>query len=866
MDLSGQRWYVRQGSPSSAGRGRDTGALLKPFSPGGEMELSGQRWQIRQGSLSSASHGRKPYDSGASWRSASGRSAGTLRKTFGSTSQNSSKLFPKLVAEPSRTASFDDIFSKALKSAAKRRAQTRQLHESLSLPLLTPYTIRGMISQKASKLSMSDDDYVVVETHEICTKRNSMLISGSKRGSTIGDVSQVEMDGLNDLAARCAVALDEDSDNDEPSNDERSCDKRKSRIGSLRDTQAISSTNLKTLPETAQNKNSKAQDPQEVTEILQLPDMTTIFRRILSDEDDLDDAERDRIALAFNQVKLPGDPDIHADNLQDVLSALGYLSNDETKVKEIRNSLTPYINLDFGEVCQFVRQYNSFEKSHVSQVFETYDADGSGELDTTEVRSVLEALGCSPFEGTLQRLIATVDMDSSGTLDFREFVLLVVVYRCTDGFSHKEIRELWRVFSRFAEQVPGAETVMRFPANKLRDAVILMGGPQSAAPLEKVLSIANPGGQPHTGKHIVRCSGELDEESGHNEGSSKVGKNGSLRFRQFVSWARRVKEAEMQEYVAQFKLFDQSGDGVLDAFEIRDAMHAMGYTPVRSAVKYLCKQVDADGSGELNLEEFLELMEYNKKWDGFTREQVDSLKKLFNRFKGADGEIMAVQVRELILLGGWKPSIRVIHEVIMQVDVDGSHSLNFREFLRLMRLFREADLVRLKGAFANALSKLAPDEENNEQETEDCEAKDRCSRTFIPLKKIRPVLSSVGYCYAKIELSDIVSKTFASYEGEADLDQVDFDRFVDLCDACRIDCLRKKQLQAGFSDAEVLEYRLCFCRNDVNHNGAIDRDECLGLTKELGLELQTKEDQRNLISLIQDARSAAADAGVPEAP
>jgi Ca2+-binding EF-hand superfamily protein len=295
-------------------------------------------------------------------------------------------------------------------------------------------------------------------------------------------------------------------------------------------------------------------------------------------------------------------------------------------------------------------------------------------------------------------------------------------------------------------------------------------------------------------------------------------------------------------------------------------MHAMGYTPVRSTVKYLCKQVDEDSSGTLNLEEFLELMEYNKKWDGFTREQVDILKRIFNRFKSDEGEIMAVQVRELLLSAGWKPSIRVIHEVILQVDVDGSHSLNFREFLRLTRLFREAYLERLKETFANALSKIKHDEDNEEQEKEEeGECKDERSRTFIPLKKIRSALSSAGYGYAKKELSDIISKTFASYEGEAELDQVDFDRFVDLCDACRIDLLRKSRQQAGFSDAEVLDYKLCFCRNDADRSGAIDRDEVLGLIKELGLELQTKEDQRQLISLIQDARRAAADADVPEA-
>lgn len=57
-----------------------------------------------------------------------------------------------------------------------------------------------------------------------------------------------------------------------------------------------------------------------------------------------------------------------------------------------------------------------------------------------------------------------------------------------------------------------------------------------------------------------------------------------------------------------FDLFDTDGSGAIDEKELRDAMKALGFESRRDEVKLLIEQVDKDGSGMIEFEEFLVMM------------------------------------------------------------------------------------------------------------------------------------------------------------------------------------------------------------------------------------------------------------------
>ena len=74
----------------------------------------------------------------------------------------------------------------------------------------------------------------------------------------------------------------------------------------------------------------------------------------------------------------------------------------------------------------------------MSSIFKRFDADGSGELSAEELEDVLKSLHITPFRSTIAGALQVVDSDDSGTLDYTEFVQLLLIYRKTEGFAESE--------------------------------------------------------------------------------------------------------------------------------------------------------------------------------------------------------------------------------------------------------------------------------------------------------------------------------------------------------------------------------------------------------------------------------------------
>jgi len=66
------------------------------------------------------------------------------------------------------------------------------------------------------------------------------------------------------------------------------------------------------------------------------------------------------------------------------------------------------LNEQFIEKCQ--------------QAFNTFDRDGSGTIDTQEMKLLLEAIGEAPTEEELFRFMTDVDEDGTGEIEFAEFL------------------------------------------------------------------------------------------------------------------------------------------------------------------------------------------------------------------------------------------------------------------------------------------------------------------------------------------------------------------------------------------------------------------------------------------------------------
>lgn len=76
--------------------------------------------------------------------------------------------------------------------------------------------------------------------------------------------------------------------------------------------------------------------------------------------------------------------------------------------------------------------------------FSLFDKDNSGTITTEELGDVMRSLGQNPSEEDLQKMIDDVDQDGDGTIDFPEF-LTMLVRSMGDTDSHEEVMEAFRV-------------------------------------------------------------------------------------------------------------------------------------------------------------------------------------------------------------------------------------------------------------------------------------------------------------------------------------------------------------------------------------------------------------------------------------
>ena len=80
-------------------------------------------------------------------------------------------------------------------------------------------------------------------------------------------------------------------------------------------------------------------------------------------------------------------------------------------------------------------------------LFDLFDKDNSGSISTKELGTVMRNLGQNPSEEELKQMIREVDLNGNGTIDFKEFMCLMVKQMKDNNFD-EELKEAFKVFDR----------------------------------------------------------------------------------------------------------------------------------------------------------------------------------------------------------------------------------------------------------------------------------------------------------------------------------------------------------------------------------------------------------------------------------
>jgi centrin-1 len=69
-----------------------------------------------------------------------------------------------------------------------------------------------------------------------------------------------------------------------------------------------------------------------------------------------------------------------------------------------------------------------------------------------------------------------------------------------------------------------------------------------------------------------------------------------------------LSEEEVEEIREAFNLFDTDGSGTIDPKELKAAMQSLGFEAKNQTIYQMIGDIDKDGSGSIDFEEFLDMM------------------------------------------------------------------------------------------------------------------------------------------------------------------------------------------------------------------------------------------------------------------
>ncbi|XP_044272486.1 troponin C-like isoform X2 [Tribolium madens] len=119
---------------------------------------------------------------------------------------------------------------------------------------------------------------------------------------------------------------------------------------------------------------------------------------------------------------------IEKEKVRTILTTLGQ-TYDEKQLDALLDGEDPegsgYLNFD--SFCKVAANFLDNEDDEVLQkelkeAFRLYDKQGNGYIPTSSLREILVALDDQLTNDQLNEMIAEIDTDSSGTVDFEEFI------------------------------------------------------------------------------------------------------------------------------------------------------------------------------------------------------------------------------------------------------------------------------------------------------------------------------------------------------------------------------------------------------------------------------------------------------------
>ncbi|KAJ8910441.1 hypothetical protein NQ315_016986 [Exocentrus adspersus] len=249
-----------------------------------------------------------------------------------------------------------------------------------------------------------------------------------------------------------------------------------------------------------------------------------------------------------------------------ILSMLGIQTTDQM-LKDIINEVDEDGSgeLEFEEFITLASRFMVEEDAEAMQqelkeAFRLYDKEGNGYITTKTLKEILKELDDKLTSDELDMMIAEIDSDGSGTVDFD------VLKSTFDAFD--------------------VDKKGYIEADMIGTIMDMLGTHVIAEELDRIIS-------------------EIDEDG-----------NGEVSFEEFANLAARFlveeededTEAIQMELKGAFRLYDRDGNGFITIEVLREILRELDEKLTEDDLDNMVDEIDTDGSGTVDWEEFKAVM------------------------------------------------------------------------------------------------------------------------------------------------------------------------------------------------------------------------------------------------------------------
>merc|ERR1712025_349846 len=156
---------------------------------------------------------------------------------------------------------------------------------------------------------------------------------------------------------------------------------------------------------------------------------------------------------------------------------------------------------------------------------------------------------------------------------------------------------------------------------------------------------------------------------------------GSLYLEDKMEKKMDMEDVRSAEFKEAFDEFDKDHSGTISPEELLGVLRAMGQNPTEDELLNLVLEVDIDGNGTIEFEEFLTMM---KKKASEADEEADLREafKIFDRDK--DGFISMKELKKVCSMLGTMLTKEELDEFMAEADKDGNGKLDYDEFVKML--------------------------------------------------------------------------------------------------------------------------------------------------------------------------------------